>query len=167
MNTSQYRKIKAFGNIVRQEASKEIEHCRDLRLLENIQGTIDALDVDCLRIQQANQFAAQIIGYLDDNELVAPEGCAGLASLLEAARDLVEQAYDKLNLKHICAANDPELQEDDGVVDAYAHLLAEVAVLHERLNTLYWIIREQEADQDITLPGEFSDADDLFAAMGV
>jgi hypothetical protein len=165
---NEFRKLKAFGNQIKTEADRDlIESVRDLKLLHHIETTLDALDVRCEQLRQVNQAANYFI------ELVSCAPCpprnseVDFVSLFENVRDSVGDAYDRWSVKHLCAVNAPELTDEDGIVDAYALLLTEVAALHDKLNTLSWLIREQEADQDKTMPGEFTDAEDLFAAMGV
>ncbi len=161
MTMLQIRKLKAFGNQIYAEAT------RDLNLLRNIENTLDALDVHCERLRQANQAADHFIKLLKESDSPLMSGDVDLLRLFESGRDSLGAAYDVWGNKHVCAINAPELSDEDGVVEAYALLLTEVAALHDKLNTLCWIIREQEADQDVKLSGEFSSADDLFAAMGV
>ncbi len=60
----------------------------------------------------------------------------------------------------------------DAVFEAHAASTLEplvngMASLHNKLDSLCWLVGESQADQDETLPGSFSNADDLFKAMGV
>lgn len=161
MSTLQVRKLKAFG------AKIQCEAARDLHVLRAIETTLDALDIRCESLRQTNQAGDHFIKLLKECDVPFSNSDVDLVSLFEDARDSTEAAYEKWALKHLCAVNAPELVDEDGVVDAYALLLTEIAALHDKLNTLCWIIGEQQADQDVTLPGVFSNADDLFAAMGV
>ncbi|THC39418.1 hypothetical protein [Massilia sp. Mn16-1_5] len=165
---NEYRKLKAFGNQIKTEANRDLaESVRDLKLLQHIETTLDALDVRCLQLRQVNLAADHFINLASQADVPPSNADVDLVALFENARDAVGDAYDRWSVKHLCAVNAPELTEEDGIVDGYALLLTEVAALHDKLNTLSWIIREQEADQDKMVPGEFSNADDLFAAMGV
>lgn len=161
MNTLAIRRLKAFGTQIQAVAD------RDLKLLRIIEQTLDVLDVHCGVLRQLNQAADQFIVQLHHSDLSFAGVDADLVRLFEGARDSVAQAYDRWAAKHLCAVNAPELHEEDGVVEGYAYLLSEVADLHDKLNTLAWIIREQEAEQDKAVPGTFSNAEDLFASMGV
>ena len=165
---TEYRKLKAFGNQIKTEANRDlIASVRDLTVLHHIETTLDALDVRCEQLRQVNQAADHFIERLSADNLPSASPDVDLVSLFENARDAIGDAYDRWSVKHLCAVNAPELTDEDGVVDAYALLLTEVAALHDKLNTLSWVIREQEADSDNLMPGKFDDADDLFAAMGV
>lgn len=155
------RKLKAFGTKV------QLDTVRELPLLRAIEETIDVLDLRCEGLHQANEAAERFIALLREDEKPVANSDVDLVALFERSRDAVAEAYEESSLKHICAINAPELEDEDGVVDAYALLLAELAALHDRLNTMCWLLREQEADHDEVLPGVFSNADDLFAAMGV
>ncbi|MCY0910822.1 hypothetical protein OTB17_03830 [Massilia sp. H27-R4] len=161
MSTLQIRRLKAFGTQIYDDAA------RNLNLLRTIENTLDALDSRYERLCQENEAADRYIKLLREHDLPESSGETDLISLFENTRDLVGATYEKFSQKHLCAVNAPELCDDDGVVEAYAVLLTELASLHDKLNTLCWIIGEQDADKDETLPGEFSSADDLFAAMGV
>lgn len=163
MATTHFRELKAFGSIVRTAASRELD------LLRDIEGTLDSLDIELEHIRSANQDADYFIKLLRDSQAMPDRtgGDVDLVSIFEAARDSVGKAYKHFSVKHMCAVSSDELVEDDGVVEAYAALLTGLSELHDKLNTLSWILREDEADHDQALPGSFSNADDLFAAMGV
>jgi hypothetical protein len=123
--------------------------------------TTDELELRCEQFRQLNSSAGQFIEHA--NELPA-ENTINLASVFEGVRDDVATAYERWRPVSIGKAS----SEHRGKIGkVHAHLMNEVASLHEKINTLYWIIREQEADRDKTLPGEFSNPDDLFTAMGV
>ncbi len=74
---------------------------------------------------------------------------------LETARDAVFNAHAALSAGEAQASFMLE------------PLVNAMASLHNNINTLCWLIGESQADQDETLPGSFSNADDLFDAMGV
>jgi hypothetical protein len=140
--TSQVRRLKAFGDRIQAAATRDAD--RDLDLA-----------VDCERLRHANIAADYFIKLLRESNPVSPSGELSLVTVFEGARDAVGTVYERWEKK------------PGGVREADALLLADVAALHDKLNTLCWIFREQEADQDATLPGEFTNAADLFAAMGV
>jgi hypothetical protein len=115
----------------------------------------------CEQLRQLNRDADQLIEQLKQAELSISDNKVDVACLFEKARDALGAAYEKWRLAQV-----PVTHAEDAT-DACAPVLTEVASLHDKLNTLCWMIRELEADQDKTLPGEFHDPDDLFAAMGV
>lgn len=161
MSVLEIRRLKAFGQQVRVDAS------RDLKLLRTIETTLDALDIDQERVNQLNQAAEQFIDLAKKSVSSAIGDSTGLVTLFDGARDEVGEAHGILVEKHRSAISDPVLHDDDGIVEAYACLLSATAALYNNLNELSWIIGEHEADLDKTLPGAYSNADDLFAAMGV
>jgi hypothetical protein len=89
------------------------------------------------------------------------------AALFEKTRDLLGSLYNVVSQRHLSAANSPHLSDDDGVVESYSRLLFEVTELHNKLNTMTWLVREIEADHDEVMPGSFSSAEELLASMGV
>jgi hypothetical protein len=125
--------------------------------------TGDVNDLSCEQLRQFTQTADQFIVQLREAAL-SVDGNVDPVSRLEDARDSVASAYERVT--RVGAMNAP-VRNDADAPDAYSPLLTEVAALLEKLNTLCLLTREQEADQDKTLPGEFTDPDDLFAAMGV
>jgi len=160
MSALEIRRLKAFGQQVWGDAA------RDLKLLRAIETTLDALDIEQERANQLNQAAEQFIDLVKHTESSIGDG-ADLVGLFDKARDAVGKAHALLIRKHHSALNDPALDDDDGVAEAYACLLSTTAALHNNLNTLSWLIGEHEADLDEAIPGTYSNADDLFAAMGV
>jgi aminopeptidase N len=153
------RRLQAFGDQI------QIETTRDFNL-SPIESTVDALDARCGQLRQANQASDEFIKFLSETQLRLATDDVDLVSVFEEARDAVGAAYEKWGLRD-SAMNALQAGCDKAAVEAYAALLTQMAALHDKLNRLCWIIREQEADQDKTLPGEFSNADDLFRAMGV
>jgi hypothetical protein len=105
------------------------------------------------QLRPLNEAANQFIKQLREAELSVASTQVDLVSVLEDARDSVAAAYERWRAATVNAAQAP--------------LLAEVTALHERLDTICSLVREQEADQDKALPGEFTGPDDLFAAMGI
>jgi hypothetical protein len=102
---------------------------------------------------------------LSETQLRLATDDVDLVSVFEEARDAVGAAYEKWGLRDMSGMNALQAGYDKAAVEAYAALLTQMAALHDKLNRLCWIIREQEADQDKTLPGDFSNADDLFRAV--
>lgn len=158
--TVKIRSLRDFGNKVQNEAV-----C-DLASLCHIETPIDSMDRQCKTLGQADAAADQFIRLLRESTLSFEGDEGNLVTLFEQARDAIGSAYQMWSKKHLCAIN-PELTADDRVVEAYAQLLTIAAALHDKLNTLCWIIGEQQADQDRKLPGSFTNASDLFSAMGV
>jgi len=160
MSLLEIRTLTAFGRLAQGSAR------RDLRLLRAIQSTLDALDIVERHLYQMNQDAEQFIQKLrvsappksDDMDMV---------NLFENARDSVGRMHEIFCAKHLAAVSDPALTDEDGVVESYARLSTEAAILHDRLNTLAWLIGEHEADQEHPLSGSYANAEDLFAALGV
>lgn len=153
--------LKAFSRLVHGNAD------RNLQLIRDIDATLDKLHEDIERFSLLNLGADRYIEYLRQGELSREPKDSDLAELFDTARDALGVVFAVLEQKHLDAVKAPELNDDDGIVDAYTRLLGEVSDLHNRINTMAWLVREIEADRDDVLPGSFSSADALFAAMGV
>lgn len=161
MSVLEIRRLKAFGYQVRGDAA------RDLELLRDIETTLDALDIELERASQLNQAAEKFIELVKKSASSTIGDDTDLVALFDSARDTVGRAHKMFGERHQCALNAPELDDDDGIVEAYECLMSATATLHNNLNTLSWLIGEHEADLDETLPGAYGNADDLFSAMGV
>jgi hypothetical protein len=160
MSALEIRRLKAFGHQVCGDAA------RDLQLLRDIQATLDYLDIELERARQQNQAAELFIQMVKDapREL-DPEG--EIVKLFDSARDCVGEYHAHLVRCRQCAIEDPELRDDDGIVEAYTVLIDMIAALHNNLNALSWVIGEHDADLDSVAPGgPYTNADDLLAALG-
>jgi hypothetical protein len=155
------RRLRALGDQI------QIEATRDFNLSPILDSTDDALDVRCGQLHQANQALDEFIKVMGETELRFANEDVDLVSVFEQARDAVGAVFEKWSLQDVSATSASKVGYHEAAVEAFAVLWTQMAALHDKLNRLCWIIREQEADQDKTLPGEFSNADDLFGAMGV
>lgn len=161
MTTSQIRSLQAFG---RQIVADVVLALRDLGLLRAINDTLDWIDMESGRVRQLDLDAERFIQTF--KSATAPiTSDVDLVSLFDSARDAVGEAHAVLVTKHDAAMNDPELLDKDGIVDAYACLIDGVATLHNRLNTLSWIIGEHNADFDKPTGKAYTDVDAMFADM--
>jgi hypothetical protein len=134
------------------EADKLKSFCDELRAATSgdlVGYSADERQLRSNQLRELNHAARQFIEHL--NELPVDD-TIDLAAMFEGVRDDVATAYERW-------------RGSSSVHDVHAHLLNEVASLHEKINTLYWMVREQEADRDKTLPGEFANPDDLFSAL--
>jgi hypothetical protein len=114
-------------------------------------------EVALAHLRQANQIVDSHIAMLRSatrSESAQPDA---MGTDLESTRDAIFKAYAALCDK----------QRDESSSSELTRLINETASLHDKINTLCWLIGENQADQDETLPGRFSSADDLFTAMGV
>jgi hypothetical protein len=164
MSALEIRRLKAFGHQVWGDAE------RDLSLLRNIETTLDSLDIELERTKQLNQASEEFITLLKNTELSnLADNCGdlNLVTLFDAARDIVGKMHTKLAERRQIASTDPALREDDGIVQSFDTLLSEVAVLHNNLNQLSWLIGENKADFDKVIEGNYTNSKDLFDAMGI
>lgn len=161
MSALEVRRLKAFGRQVLGDTA------RDLELLRDIETTLDALDIELGRTSLFNAAAEKFIEIVKASTSTTIDENIGLVDVFDSARDEVGKAYQMFKNKHQYALRASELDDDDGIVEAYECLLSATATLHNNLNTLSWLVGEHEADLDETLPGAYSNANDLFAAMGV
>ena len=56
--------------------------------------------------------------------------------------------------------------DEKSIAQVYDVLAQEISSFYDALSALLWIIGEHIAENDITLPGSYNNADDLFAAIG-
>jgi hypothetical protein len=160
MNSREASKFRALNRMVGGVAQ------RDLNLLNTIDKTIDSLcelkaEMDILAdtIQREIQRLKDTSGVIDED--------GSIILMLEETRDVLGQSHAALIKQCATVRKAPELHPDDGVVEAFCEVLDSTAALHNAVNDLCWAIGEHDADLDEKLPGSYSNADDLFAAMGV
>lgn len=161
MTTMQIRSLQAFG---RQVVADVVLASRDLGLLRAINDTLDWIDVEAGRVRQLDSDAERFIQTIKSAKSPIVSDI-DLVSLFDGARDAVGEAHAVLVIKHKCAMDDPALLDEDGIVDAYADLINGVAILHNRLNTLSWVIGEHNADFDKPTGKAYTDVDAMFADM--
>jgi len=159
MHTTQVRELKAFGRVVQSRS-------RDLVLLKTIEETLAQLDEELVQLKMANTAADEFIVALKNHDIgsILDED-VDVVGVFEQARDHIGTYFEKISRCHISAVNDSELHDEDGVVEAFASIQEEAAELHNKLNTLAWLIGEGIADTQKPLEGEFTSAADLFATM--
>ena len=159
MHTTEARELSAFGRVVQRRS-------RDLVLLKAIEKTLAQLDEDMVQLQMANAAAERFISILRDKDIeVRLDNSVDLVSIFEQARDHIGQYHEMISRCHISAASDTQLHDEDGIVDAFSSLEDEAAELHNKLNTLAWLVGESIADTQTPMEGEFTSAAALFASM--
>lgn len=119
---------------------------RSLSLLRDIDLAIDTCDM--LRREHDAH-----IGLFDAcvkklHRLEAPLPEEAVLPHLEQAQVSLEESYNELKLRRRSAVQAPELQEDDGVVEAFDMLLETVSSLHNKIEEVRWAVLEHNADMD-------------------
>lgn len=158
MIRSEVSRLRSFGQLVEFEANRSVE------LLKAIDDTIYACcvlreHVDTL----AGAAAEQIQAIKRADGPIDPDG--KILRQLEHGRDAFSSSYETLLKKRNLAAQAPELNPDDGVVEAIEMLMDSVSAAHNIVNELCWVLGEHEADRDEVLEGEYSTAEDLIKAL--
>lgn len=158
MNTHEASKFRALNRIVGATA-------RDLDLLEAIDETIAALDlIKEQMVYHTNTVNGEIDRIKSYGKVIDEDG--SIIQSLEETRDSLGTVHAKFVRKCEAAKLAEELNEDDGVVEAYHDMLSATADLHNAINALCWAIGEHDADFDEVLPGgPYTSADELIAAL--
>lgn len=162
MSTTELRYLEAFGLHVRHEAEP-----RERRLLNDIDKTVAVITIEIGKFQAMALTAEHYVELLLKTTLPRTGMVEELQPLFVKARDAIGAIYAVNVEKRQCAIDDRRLTAEDGIVDVYDSLLEVISSLHNSLNSLAWIIGEHIAENDITVPGTFTNADDLFTSMGV
>ncbi|MYM65387.1 hypothetical protein GTP45_00885 [Pseudoduganella sp. FT55W] len=157
MRTTETRELSAFGRLVQNRS-------RNLSLLKLIETTLARLDEQLMEVQLANDAADRFIARIKEHGITIDDG-TDLVAIFEDARDQMSEFYRVTNECHISVAADADLSDEDGIVEAFARLADEAAELHNKLNTLAWLIGESIADGETPIEQEFTSADALFAAL--
>ncbi len=164
MSTVAFRKLMAFGRHVDQEFGGEP---RDLELLGEIEKTVAKMEVQTAKFHGMALMAERFVEQMQRSIPAETVHLDELATMFEKTRNMVGEFYALNVEKRQNAIDDDRLTADDCVVDCYDSLLEILATLHNSLNSIVWLIGEHIAEADVVVEGEFSNADDLFAAMGV
>lgn len=160
MASAEIRRLRAFETLVSADVG------RDLNLLAAIDTVLEEIDVGKMRFDGLNHTAEQIEYFLF-KRATAIADADELVRLYDSARDVIARVYASVKARHESAESDPRLTDEDGISEGFAELLEAVRELHNHLNRISWLIGENAADHDEAAPGEFQNADDFFAAIGV
>lgn len=159
MQTLEVRRLVAFGRQVHGDAE------RDLTQLQIIDGQLDRIDGAYERVCQVHLAADHYIDKIREFGLQLPPDGIDLVRVFEEARDKLGACYEDLTNLQLAVVNSPVYHDDDCIVEAFASLVDEVAELHNKFNTLAWLIGEGIADQEKPLPGKYTNAEDVIAAL--
>lgn len=160
MNLSEISRLQSFGEIVAFRADRSVE------FLKMIEDTIYAC---CVERDEYNTLAGSALTFAQRiKRFEAPVDPDGVVlAKLEKGRDALGAAFDAHKDMRQAAVDDPNLHDEDGVVEAYDGLLDALAAAHNAVNELCWALGEHEADFDAPTRTRFDNVDDMFAAMGV
>ncbi len=137
---------------------------RNLDFLAAIERTIDALVSDTDLIHDIGRAYQEIQEKLTGlgTEIDADGRITGL---LEKASEACVRIYRDAQRRHESARQDPLLQPDDGVAEAYDAFIAAMNALHDTVETLREWIATHDAVLQPTTGQTFDSVDDLFDAM--
>jgi len=128
-------------------ASHANESLRSLQVLRAIEDTISALTYDRKFYKEfaevAEGFAKNVKGG-NPVKILDPNGDleATLARAQQAAKDL----YESLITRRSLAEEDPEVNDEDELVDEFTRTISVLADLHNKINDLRWAVGEHDAD---------------------
>jgi hypothetical protein len=161
MYTSEMGQLQAINRLVESVAE------RDLSLLNTIDKTIDIFlqsrgEMDVFT-KVAYNFIEEIKGF---SEALDEDGA--IVRALEKNRDTLGFLHAKLIKQCEAVEGSHKIHVEDGLAEEYRAMIDSVAALHNAINALAWAVGEHDADFDEPMPGgPYSNAEDLFAAMGI
>ncbi|NIE68210.1 hypothetical protein [Burkholderia sp. Ax-1719] len=150
--------LRSFGQFVEFQAARSVE------LLAAIDDVIYACWAERDQLISLTGTAHEFIQALKRAKGPLDQDGSALVKL-EAARDALGCSFEAHSELRATAAQNPELHEDDGVVEAFDGLLDALAAAHNALNDLCWALGEHEADFDKVAGGKHTSAADLIAAL--
>ncbi|WP_420955248.1 hypothetical protein [Burkholderia gladioli] len=158
MNPQEISHLRSFGEVVAFRADRSVDF---LRMIE------DTIYACCVERDEHNSLAGAALTFAQRiKRLDAPVDADGvILAKLEKGRDALGAAYEAHKEKRQAAVDDPDLDEDDGVVEAYDDLLDALAAAHNAVNELCWALGEHSAEFSPVLEGEFFSAEDLLASL--
>lgn len=119
---------------------------RSLSLLRVIDLTIDTLNMLRREHEAHIEMFRVLVDRIHKHEAPLPEDA--VIPALEQTQLSLEESYRELQRRHRCAVYAPELDEDDGVVEAYESLMDTVSSLHTVIEEVRWTVLEHNADMD-------------------
>lgn len=119
---------------------------RSLSLLRDIDLAIDTCDM----LRKEHEAHIGLFDALVEkiHRLEAPLPEEAVLPHLEQAQISLEEFYGELKKRRCSAVRAPELNADDGVVEAYDMLLETVSSLHNKIEEVRWAVLEHNADMD-------------------
>ena len=160
MSRLEFRKFRAFNAMVADDAA------RDLTLLNQIESTLNLIDVELLRVEQSNKSAQLLIEMANKTKDVI-DSSGKLVMEFEKTRDTIAEKHRDLVIARQSASDDSRLNERDGIIEGYDSLIKALAELHNNLNALAWTVGENDADHDTLAEKSYSNIEAMFADMGV
>lgn len=158
MVRTEVSRLRSLGQLVEFEAARSID------LLKAIDDTVFAVCQLHDRVDAFAGSASELLQALKRAEHpLDPDG--SLLKILESARDSMHDLYEKVAGQLDRVHRSPNVQPEDGLVEAYQRLLDSMAAAHNNLNELCWAIGEHDVDFDEVLEGEFNSADDLIKSL--
>ena len=149
-------------------SSVQAQALRSAHLLNAIEATVSNLVSDAefvhTMVNEIKTFNALLEAY-EGEALLDPEGlaCAHLERAAEAAERMYKRAIERCD----AARQDKALRPDDGVVEAFKAYIAAAADLHNVLEDVRNLIAYIDALKSPTEGQTFSDAEALFAHLGL
>jgi hypothetical protein len=139
---------------------------RSLELLRAIERTMSNLSVeaDLLRgVAQATAKVREGLMVRPPAQRIDPEG--RIDAQFDSVLDKAAEIYADWKRRRQAALDDPALRDGDGVADAYQEAMDALRALHDETQALRDLVAEHDCDFDEVLPGTFTNADDLIAAL--
>jgi len=123
------------------------ESLRSLKVIRAIEETISALSYDSKFYKEfadvAGKFAQDVRGAKATKPL-DPQG--KLEEVLARAQQSAKDLYDSLVSKRRYAEQDPNVNDEDCLVDEFTKTIAVLADLHNKLNELRWAVGEHDVN---------------------
>lgn len=141
---------------------------RSIALIDTIDGVIDALrgDTELFRFMaEQGQKMAQAIKCSERDTPIDSDGAIS-GHLREAAAKML-MGYNRAIAQRESARLDPELREDDGVVEAFTDLIGALADSHNSLEDLREAMETKDAMISAATGEVYTDVDKMFADMGL
>ncbi len=120
---------------------------RSIDLLRNIEDTISGLAYDRRFFGEFAQTAADFTRDIASSRKGVPIDPDGkLEETLSKAQEAAHSLHGTYVRKRRFAREDPNVRDEDGLVEEFTQTLAVLADLHNKLNELRWTIGEHDAD---------------------
>jgi hypothetical protein len=139
---------------------------RTLDLLQLIEKTVGRLQADTDLLRVWSDDVRRVIASTaaaDHGREIDPDGRT--AYLLRKGAAAAKRMHAEQIARRESARADPDLRDDDGVVEAFSAFIDAVAEVHNLLEDLLDTIETLDAERSPVIGGTFGSADDLVADM--
>ena len=122
---------------------------RSLELLRAIDGTIEAMVYIRRDMEALSESCESLLSRANTEDLEGEPLESEVVPSLEKVQDYLKDSHIVLCERLDAALHAPELEADDGIVEAYERTIGSVEELNTKVEQLRWVVLERGADYEV------------------